>query len=233
MKIFVDLGAYIGDSLGIAMIRYKTFDRFYAFEPLKKSFKELENKFGNRVNVFLINAAADINNEIKKLYLGDVFGDMGCSLCNNKITNFKDKFEMVETIDFSNFVKTNFKLKDKIVLKIDIEGKEYELLDKMLRDGSIRYIHEIYCEWHYDTIGIDYENHMRLIRQLRDEGFNLAGNNRLDEYISCFKENGLRLQLRKYKYYYNLILKGYLKKRMPIIFYCLKGLLQTLKKILC
>jgi hypothetical protein len=31
---------------------------------------------------------------------------------------------------------------------MDIEGSEYEVLPKMIQDGSIDYINSIYVEWH-------------------------------------------------------------------------------------
>jgi hypothetical protein len=54
----------------------------------------------------------------------------------------------VESIDISNWVKTNLSEQDLIVMKLDIEGAEYNVLEKMINDGSIDYINTLFVEWH-------------------------------------------------------------------------------------
>ena len=54
----------------------------------------------------------------------------------------------VESIDISNWVKTNLSEQDLIVMKLDIEGAEYNVLEKMIEDGSIDYINTLFVEWH-------------------------------------------------------------------------------------
>jgi sacsin len=45
-------------------------------------------------------------------------------------------------------VKTNLSEQDLIVMKLDIEGAEYNVLEKMINDGSIDYINTLFVEWH-------------------------------------------------------------------------------------
>ena len=33
-------------------------------------------------------------------------------------------------------------------MKLDIEGSEYNVLEKMISDGSINYINKLFVEWH-------------------------------------------------------------------------------------
>jgi FkbM family methyltransferase len=54
----------------------------------------------------------------------------------------------VESIDISKWILNNFCKSDYIVMKMDIEGSEYEVLPKMIEDGSIEYIDVLYIEWH-------------------------------------------------------------------------------------
>ena len=60
---------------------------------------------------------------------------------------FKNQIE-VESIDFSKFVIDNFNDRDYILCKMDIEGSEYDVLEKMIFDNSIDYIDHIIIEWH-------------------------------------------------------------------------------------
>lgn len=55
---------------------------------------------------------------------------------------------VVETIDFSNWIKENFDKDDYIFLKMDIEGSEYRVLPKMISDGTMSYINSLVIEWH-------------------------------------------------------------------------------------
>jgi len=221
MRIFVDLGAHYGNTIEIALKKYKQLDRVYAFEPLAENFRKLVKKFRKQKNIILINAAADTVSGEKKLYYGKEWGDLGGSLVEGKTTCYRDKFEMVKSIDFSNYAIKNFK-KNKIILKIDIEGKEYEVLDKMMRDGSIKYINEIYVEWHYDRINKDFETHQKFIKQLRNFGFNLSGVNYADEFIRVSHLSKTKLQLKRWGYYYKQQLLTYLKSKFPHVYFCLE-----------
>ena len=79
MKIFIDLGAYKGDSIDVALKVYKGFDRYYAFEPSGDSFRVLHHKFDKKRKIYLINAAADILTGKGKLFIGKDPGNRGAS----------------------------------------------------------------------------------------------------------------------------------------------------------
>ncbi len=72
---------------------------------------------------------------------------------------YKDKYSckdiQVKCIDLSRFIKDNFNITDHIVLKMDIEGAEYEIVDKMIEDNTLKYISEIHLEWHNWRCGKD------------------------------------------------------------------------------
>ena len=53
----------------------------------------------------------------------------------------------IESIDFSKFV-SELPNDSKIICKIDIEGSEFKVLEKMLEDKSIDKISELYVEFH-------------------------------------------------------------------------------------
>ena len=184
MKIFIDLGAYKGDTLETALKMFSDFDNFYAFEPLKGHFDIMQARFGNNENTFLINAAADIVTGKKIFYLGrGSSAEEAGSLFIRKKDVHKDKAVMVETVDISQFIINTFHRDDTIVLKLDIEGKEYDVLEKMLADDSICYISKLYCEWHnYLLEEISQERHEKLLSALRAKGLPMTGRNDLDEF---------------------------------------------------
>jgi FkbM family methyltransferase len=54
----------------------------------------------------------------------------------------------VECIDLTKFIETNFEKSDLIIVKLDCEGAEYCILEKMISNGVIDFIDEFYIEWH-------------------------------------------------------------------------------------
>lgn len=187
MKIFIDLGAYNGDTIEKALKLYPNFDFFYAFEPYPANFEKLHQKYKENKKVLLFKKAASAKDGKANLFLHkdikDRSGaDEGSTLEKSKNNINTSNFVKVETIDFSKLILDNFKTSDEIVLKIDIEGTEYELLEKMINDGSIKYVHALYCEWHKHKTDISEERHNSLIKKLNELGLNVTGKNENDEF---------------------------------------------------
>ena len=55
----------------------------------------------------------------------------------------------VECIDFSRWIRRNFDRRDHLVVKMDIEGAEYPVLEKMVADGTIDSVKELIVEFHW------------------------------------------------------------------------------------
>jgi len=71
---------------------------------------------------------------------------------------------VVESIDFSFWLSWIVRPGDKVRLKMDIEGAEYEVLPKMLEDGTIQLVDELIIEWHDFKVGVE----KRVTKLLRD-----------------------------------------------------------------
>lgn len=61
-------------------------------------------------------------------------------------TNLKVKH--LPCLDFSKFLFTEFSPDDYIVVKMDIEGAEYDVLDEVIKTRAIEKIRELYVEYH-------------------------------------------------------------------------------------
>lgn len=230
VKAFIDLGAFTGDTLKLALNKYKDFDRFYAFEPSKKSFEVLFHQFRNNRKVILCNSAAYTQtNDSAKLYhhMKDFRNKRhkcgeGSSLEPRKTGIDESDYERVKVIDFSEFIKKEFIPSGTIILKIDIEGSEYNLLDKMIKDGTIGYINEIFCEWHFDRLGMNEKQHFDFVRKLRKLGYNLSGTNLLDEFIYAAKFNPRLLWIIRNIYFYTNSMRKYFKYKYSKIYHSVK-----------
>ena len=74
----------------------------------------------------------------------------------------------VEAIDFDLWIKENFSIDDYIILKMDIEGAEYEVLNHMFENGSIKYINVLFYEFHSHKCGKTLEDDRALIEKLHE-----------------------------------------------------------------
>ena len=72
----------------------------------------------------------------------------------------------VKAIDFDAWIRNNFSVNDHIVLKLDIEGAEYEVLDHMFENGSIKYINVLLYEFHNRKCGKTVEDDKALLEKL-------------------------------------------------------------------
>ncbi len=56
--------------------------------------------------------------------------------------------EQVTTINFSSFILDEIPKNTEIIIKMDIEGAEFRVLNSLIRSGAIKRISKLYIEWH-------------------------------------------------------------------------------------
>lgn len=134
----IDIGAHKGEFLENMLILEKV-NSFYAFEPQKKIFLELNEKFSKNKKVSLFNFAMDNEITNKKLKINKL--SMTSSLAEINEKSLYLKFKNFLTFTKSNYeeeyeVQTNtvdkifesISLK-KALLKIDVEGFEMSVIE--------------------------------------------------------------------------------------------------------
>ena len=197
MKVYIDLGAYVGETLQKAILVFPDFDRYIGFEPVPKLFRVCQEKLEGNPKVKMVRAAAStIDKKNEKFYLsirrniksGKKVLGKGSTLLLSKLTGNLDKkrFIDVKCVDMARYIRDNFKITDYIVLKIDIEGKEYDLLEHLIETGAIDYVDDLYCEWHVGDkmrqSEVSWNRHKDLIENLNKLGYNLTGGGHSDEF---------------------------------------------------
>jgi FkbM family methyltransferase len=166
-KIFIDAGANDGCSVKKFRQIIDKNNQFmiYSFEvdPIFSAC------FDNIKNHMFINKAVWIKNGKQKFYRSSAILKDGGTLIKEKITGELDKKNplLVDTLDFSKWIIENLSIEDYIILKMDIEGAEYKVISKMIKDGSFSYIDELYIEWHRSKIGITKKEHNELIEKIK------------------------------------------------------------------
>jgi FkbM family methyltransferase len=154
--LFVDLGANLGQG-------YSWFSRYFngpnvdfeLFEPNPNCFVELAKLPDVQSGKVMIhNTGVGAKSGRFTFYgLTDNYGgrfSQGGSILQTHNSNFYTAaagFE-VDIVDFSLYLKGKNKKYQTIVVKMDIEGAEVELLEKMIADDSINLIDYLYVEFH-------------------------------------------------------------------------------------
>lgn len=73
----------------------------------------------------------------------------GASILSEKQDRTMDKVSTpIDAIDFSAFIGERFSAEDFIVVKMDIEGAEYPVLEKLISDNRLNHIDLLFVEFH-------------------------------------------------------------------------------------
>ena len=165
-KIFLDCGAHDGCSVEMFVKNNSDYNEYeiFSFECNQNRFellKQRQSEF-DLLNFHPSKKAVWINDG-KKIFDGWGFTD----------TKNSHDTEGVECIDLSTFILENFDETDHIVLKLDIEGAEYQVVDKMHRDGSLKYVSEFYGELHGPKRGYSISDNNDLLKKIESCGLTL------------------------------------------------------------
>lgn len=152
-KIFIDGGARIGESIEILLDKREDLKGcdVYMFECNDAHHQTLYDIQKNNKNYnFIIRTEALWNHDGESDFFIsiDQWGDLGCTLDPSK----REKLDFsnpkkVKTIKFSDFVN-QFEDDDYIVIKLDIEGAEYNVVEDLIQTGVIKKVNELFIEWH-------------------------------------------------------------------------------------
>ena len=165
-KVFIDGGAHNGCTVELFIKNYPDYKEFeiYSFEINEGRYNQLVKK-GQQLkldNFYPIKKAIWIEDGHKKFKRADKL---------NLAKDQKDWYNNgsgVESINISKFILDNFSKEDYIILKLDIEGAEYKVVDKMVSDGSLAYISKFYGELHGPKKGFSIKQNNKLIKQVWD-----------------------------------------------------------------
>jgi len=159
-KIFIDGGANSGQSTRSFLEQWPNSSEYeiFMFEPNSKP----PVIYGDKTTL------------IRKAiwtYDGQIdFYEKGPSSQGNTMllekTNLEDRDYSSRTVDcisLSEWITANFKKEDYIILKLDIEGAEYEVIKDLEKNKTFKYIDMFFCEIHGLKCGKDFKESMDLI----------------------------------------------------------------------
>jgi len=179
-NIFIDCGYNVGDVTEDTYNQKGDKYEYFAFEANpylfqahkdRHSFCKLEEK------------AVWVSNCILPFYVVkvDKYGKDNAFTGASTLNKEKSKWNMtvhkeeekvnVEAFDFSEFILNNFKKEDNIIIKMDIEGAEYKVLNKMIEDDSLSHINQLVVEFHDEKTG---ENKESIMKEINNRSINFS-----------------------------------------------------------
>ncbi len=164
---FIDGGANVGSVSRKALQAVSNPNlKIFAFEPDPMALVQLQSIHDPRIEI--LDTAIWINKSEKFLYRHKEFvynaSTTSSTLIASKSNVSASSGIAVKTIDISDFVKEYEPLS--LIMKLDIEGAEYEVLNHLISEGTISRFNSIFCEYHPLKIRFGLSKHVWLLFRL-------------------------------------------------------------------
>lgn len=147
-----DIALDLGANMGVVTAQLAaTGARVIAYEPDPFAFGTLQQKFSETPNVTLVNAAVGIGGGVVRLMRADNFADNpeGASVKSTILDGGRriDAANSIEVplLDFPNILS---ELGEVAFVKMDIEGAELDILERMHQDGLFAKVRCLVAETH-------------------------------------------------------------------------------------
>jgi FkbM family methyltransferase len=145
-KVFIDCGANAGQSIDNFIKQWNDWSEYdiLSFEP-NPALHEKFKKYSKHENIKFFPVATWIYDGDIDFYLSTQH-TYGSSVLNTKVGNLTTPIQ-IKCVDLDKIIR-QYSIDDYIILKIDIEGGEYELLEFLLSKNTFEYINVLYIEFH-------------------------------------------------------------------------------------
>lgn len=146
MKYFIDCGAHKGESVKLFRAVYPNSNdyKIVAFEPNPDLAQYFQGPGFDGVEFHSV-AVSTYDGE------ADYFAHqwtVGNTLVSSATRLKETPPSKVPVIDLGRWLRENVTAEDYVILKLDVEGLEFELLPHMFKDGSFDLVDKLYIEWH-------------------------------------------------------------------------------------
>lgn len=151
-SVIIDVGGYEGDFASEIFSRYQS--RIFVFEPVKRYVDYLNNRFKLNDSITIVPFGLGSKNEELKIHVMEEASSYNRTETIHK-KGEEEIISIVSVVDF--FTKNDIKKVD--LIKINIEGGEYDLLDKMIEHDFIKNCDNLQIQFHdfYPDFQIRYD----------------------------------------------------------------------------
>ncbi len=135
-SIVIECGGYLGHWTDQINRMYEP--KIYVYEPVKNYFDTLQNRFKDIKNVNIYNLGLSSRTFESKIYLNNDGSSVLRKSSNCEIIKLID---IVDILSLKEFQKID-------LIQINIEGSEYDLIERIIDYGLIRNIKKIQVQFH-------------------------------------------------------------------------------------
>ena len=166
-KVFIDCGANEGQSIQNFINKWSDWSEYtiHSYEANPRlvhhfdKFKEIQNINFHSEAIWIYDGTVDF-------YLSNE-GNVGSSIIGTKVTGRLDKIPTtVKCVDIDRIIR-QYSKEDNVILKIDVEGAEYELLDYMLSKNTFELVNDLYIEFHNGKVHKTKQDDIDLLERLK------------------------------------------------------------------
>ena len=147
-SIIIDLGSNVGDVTKYLSDNFNSY--IYSYEPNIHAYKIQINRLSQNNKIFFFNECVHLENGEKKFFFhkeakygGDAEHSHSSSLDQSKSNVSKDNYTIVKATSIDDIINKFNKID---LIKIDIEGYEYEIIPKLIQNKNK--IKKVVCELH-------------------------------------------------------------------------------------
>tara|TARA_R100000008_G_scaffold60133_1_gene37732 strand:+ start:3570 stop:4190 length:621 start_codon:yes stop_codon:yes gene_type:complete len=183
--IVLDIGACVGIFTDYCIEKYgiDKIEKIYAFEPFKANYDFLVEKYTDNDKVQIFNyAISDFVGEARLYkkpkkntmpFVWDYVGAAGSSLNKRKVNVWANSFDIVKVEKISSFfIRNSIMSKEELnkikLIKIDVEGAEYKILEDIIDSGMYKSLSQIYFEDHCHKVSGLKKERDRVLQMIED-----------------------------------------------------------------
>lgn len=141
-SIVFDIGGFKGDWCAEVAVRYSP--TIFVFEPVKEFYNSLINRFNKNKKIKILEYGLASNNS--KIEIA-VMSEASSVFRNNNSAHYVSCKEYVDFKDINEFIFEN-NIAHIDLMKINIEGGEYDLLESLISSGGIKKIDNVQVQFH-------------------------------------------------------------------------------------
>lgn len=149
MKIFIDVGGHVGQTLEAVIDPIYSFDKIYCFEPAKICFQKIIEIKDPRIEAFNC-GLLDVERKMLLNYPGSeaasIFPDHSAYESSIYTKNY-EKQELCDFISVSDFFINNIRTKDYVVMKLNCEGSECAIIKSLLKGNQYKKISNLLIDF--------------------------------------------------------------------------------------
>lgn len=142
-SVVIDVGGYTGYFSNKIVELYNP--HLIIFEPVKKFYEILKNKYANNKNVKIYNYGLSDKNSQQKIFLSKD----GTSLIKKS-----SRSEKIKLVDVTEHIT---KIKNIDLMSLNIEGEEYKLLNRLIETRILKNIRFLQVQFHDFVPGAKYK----------------------------------------------------------------------------